>query len=160
MTHRARNCLPQILVTGTLWTLTGAHRQASGDTSTTSDWTHKHTQTHRPDSSVPAVCQSLCQAACALCWKWCVAQERLSQSMAGSLDSACVLDGCPIRRASTLNCVCLIRKDRTSEMQLRASWTQRTGWFWPTRADGLRAFPSPPPPTRLCWSLDFLPLEA
>lgn len=73
--------------------------------------------------------------------------------MAGSLDSACVLDGCPIRRASTLNCVCLIRKDRTSEMQLRASWTQRTGWFWPTRADGLRASPAPPPAVRQVFGL-------
>lgn len=33
--------------------------------------------------------------------------------MAGSLGSACVLDGCPIRRASTMNCVLLTRKDNT-----------------------------------------------
>lgn len=48
-----------------------------------------------------------------MCPECCVAQERLSQSMAGSLGSACVLDGCPIRRASTMNCVLLTRKDNT-----------------------------------------------
>ena len=43
--------------------------------------------------------------------------------MAGSLVSAWVLDGSPIRRASVLNCVCLIREDRASETQLGASET-------------------------------------
>lgn len=90
---------------------------------------HTLTQTHKHDSSVPAVCQNLCQAACALCLERCVAQEWLSQSMAGSLGSACVLDGCPIRRSSILNCAGLIGKDRTSETGLRASWTQRRDSF-------------------------------
>lgn len=42
-----------------------------------------------------------------------IAQEK---AVDGSLDSACVLDGCPIRGASTLNSVCLIRKDGAREM--------------------------------------------
>lgn len=83
--------------------------------------TQTHTRrTHRPDTCVPAVCQSLCQAACALCPECRVAQERLSQSMAGSLGSACVLDGCPIRRASTRNCVLLTRKDNMAQGSGRA----------------------------------------
>jgi len=132
MTRTARHCLPQIIVTGTLWTL---------KTSGQGHKRYKHhlqlnTQTHRPDRSVSAVCQSLFQAACALCLRLHVAHERLSQSMGGSLDSACALDGCPIRGDSTLNSVCLIRKDRLSQTQLRAEELNSADrQFWSTGDD-------------------------
>lgn len=61
--------------------------------------------------------------------------QRLSESMSGSLGPACVFNGCPIRTAPTLNCVCLIRKDRASNVLLTVSrpWssTQWTGSFSP-----------------------------
>lgn len=83
------------------------------DASTTSDQTRKHTHRHtgltapsprsvRAGARRPALSAAEC----------CVAQERLSQSMAGSSGSAWVLDRCPIRRAFAMNCVCLIRTDR------------------------------------------------
>ncbi|MEQ2163377.1 Ephrin type-B receptor 3 [Goodea atripinnis] len=66
-----------------------------------------------------------------------VVQEWFGQSIDGSLDSACVLDECPIRGPSTLNSVCLIRKDRVRESPLRAwqlkRWTLRTASFGPPR---------------------------
>lgn len=120
MTHththtRPHNCLRQIFVTGTPWTLT----LTSADTQSPS--LRKHSNTHRRDSSCPCSLsrplpgsrRSVSEVVC-----WCV--RRLSRSMAGSLDSACVSDGCPIREAFALNSVWPIRKDRTSEKHFLA----------------------------------------
>ena len=127
-----------MVVTRTQWPLTSALRQAGRDAGTSS-----------PDSSVPAVCQGLCQEARASCWKRCVAQGRLGQSMAGSLGPACVLEGCPIRRGSTINSVCLMGAGRPGEMRLNSEDRQSL------------AFPSRPFSTPLLWGrLDSLQLEA